>query len=59
MKSDSNITTPGEPKPPRFGMGHLLFIIVLAVIGFLLVQSMVQHRFHEGGRRQRNGSIGP
>jgi hypothetical protein len=59
MKSDSNTTTPAKPKPPRFGMGHLLFIILLAVIGFLLVQSMAGHRFHEGGQRQRNGSIGP
>jgi len=59
MKIDSNSTTPAEPKPPRFGMAQLLFIIVLAIIGFLLVQSMAQHRFHDGGRRQRNGSIGP
>jgi hypothetical protein len=59
MMSEFNTTTPAEPKPPRFGMGHLLFVIVLAVISLLLVQSMVRHRFHEGGRRQRNGSIGP
>jgi hypothetical protein len=30
----------------------------LAVILFLLGQSMVRHRFFEGGRFHRNGSIG-
>jgi hypothetical protein len=59
MTNKSNTTTPAEPKPPRFGIGNLLFIIVLALIAFLLVQSMARHRFHEGGRRNRNGSIGP
>jgi len=31
----------------------------LALILFWLAQSMVRHRFHEGGRLNRNGSIVP
>jgi hypothetical protein len=55
---DSNTTASGR-KPPRFGIGSVLLAVVLAVIFFLLAQSMVRHRFHEGGRFHRNGSIGP
>jgi hypothetical protein len=33
----------GEPKPPSFGIGHLLFAVVLAVVFFLLGESMVKH----------------
>lgn len=40
-----------------FGMGMFLFIILLTVIFFLLAQSMVRHRFHEGGRIDSNGSM--
>jgi hypothetical protein len=35
-----------------------MFAAVLAVILFLLGQSMVRHRFFQGGREHRNGSIG-
>ena len=45
-------------EPPSFGIGQFLFVVVLAVILFLLGQSMVRHRFFEGGRFHRNGSIG-
>jgi hypothetical protein len=48
-----------EPKPPSFGIGKFLFVIVLVVIFFLLAQTMVRHRFFRGGWVNRNGSIGP
>jgi hypothetical protein len=52
-----NRTPPGR-EPPSFGIGKLLFAIVLAIVVLLLVQSMVRHRFFQGGRDHRNGSIG-
>ena len=58
MSSDSNTTVPAGQKPPSFGTGKLLFAVFLAVIFFLLGQSMVHHRFFEGGRFHRNGSVG-
>jgi hypothetical protein len=57
MTSNSNVTDPAGGKPPRFGIGSFLFIVVLAVILFLLAQSMVRHRFFSGGRLNRNGTI--
>jgi hypothetical protein len=56
---DSNTTAPSGRKPPQFGIGSFLLVVVLAVIFFLLAQSMVGHRFHVGGGFNRNGSIGP
>jgi hypothetical protein len=44
---------------PRYGIRMFLFIVVLTFIFFLLAQSMVRHRFHEGGWVNRNGSIVP
>jgi hypothetical protein len=59
MKTYSNTTGPAGPKSPWFGIGRFLFIVALAVIFFLLAQSMVSHRFFRGGRVNRNGSLGP
>jgi hypothetical protein len=38
--------------------GRFLIIVLLAVAMLLLGQSMVHHRFHEGGRVHENGSVG-
>ena len=46
-----------ERKPRSFGIRELLFAIVLAVILLLLGQSMVRHRFFQGGRGHQNGSL--
>jgi hypothetical protein len=51
-------TTPPGLEPPSFGIGRFLFVIVLAAVFFLLGQSMVGHRFFQGGRVHRNGSVG-
>jgi hypothetical protein len=58
MTSDSSTTVPAGQKPPSFGTGKLLFAVFLAVIFFLLGQSMVHHNFHQGQRMHRNGSVG-
>jgi len=51
-------TAPGARKSPAFGIGKLLFAVLLAVIFFLLGQSMVRHRFFEGGGRfEKSGSV--
>jgi hypothetical protein len=39
-------------------MDSVLIVVVLVVILFVLGQSMVRHRFHQGGRVQWNGSVG-
>ena len=59
MKTYSNTPAPEGEKSPWIGIGKFLFVVVLAVIVFLLVQSMVHHRFFRGGRVNRNGSIVP
>jgi len=59
MTTDSNTTASKGPKSPRFGIRQFLFAVVLALILFWLAQSMVRHRFHVGGRFNRNGSIVP
>jgi hypothetical protein len=58
MANYLNTTSPTGRKPPQFGIGSFLFAVVLAVIFFLLAQSMVRHHFCGGVRDHRNGSIG-
>jgi hypothetical protein len=53
-----NTTDPAGSKPPSFGIGQFLLVVVLAVMLLLLGQSMVRHRFLGGQRVHRNGSIG-
>ena len=45
MTTDSNSAGPAGRKPPQFGIGSLIFVVALAVVFFLLGQSMVRHRF--------------
>jgi hypothetical protein len=47
-----------EQKPPSVGTGQFVLVVILAVVLFLLGQSMVRHRFFQGGRFHRNGSVG-
>jgi hypothetical protein len=59
---DSNTPNPAVPEPvpepPSFGTKHFLFVLLLAVLFFMLGHSMVRHRFFQGGRVHRNGSVG-
>ena len=41
--SGDGIMSNKEPQPPSFGIGHLLFAVFLAVIFFVLGESMVRH----------------
>jgi len=58
MTTYLNTTDPAGRKPPSFGLGQFLFVVVLAAILILLGQSMVRHRFHQGGRHHWDGSVG-
>jgi hypothetical protein len=58
MASPSSPNRPEEQKPPSFGAREFLFVVFLAVILFLLGHSLVRHRFFQGGRVHRNGSLG-
>jgi hypothetical protein len=59
MKTYSNPKGVNGPNSPRFRLRVFLFVVFLTYIFFLLAQSMVRHRFHEGGRINRNGEIIP
>jgi hypothetical protein len=58
MATHLNKTAPARRPPPSFGIGKLVFAVVLTVLFFLLGQSMVHHNFHRGQREHRNGSVG-
>jgi hypothetical protein len=53
-----NTPTPAGRQSPSFGVGQFVFVIVLLAMLLLLGQRMVHHRFFQGGREHRNGSIG-
>ena len=50
MTTNSETAAHKGERPPSFGIGNFLFIVVLAFVFFLLAQSMVRHRFCEGRR---------
>jgi len=58
MEADSKLVPQTEPKPPSFGFGKVIFALILFLLVLLLAQSMVEHRFFQGGRVHENGSIG-
>jgi hypothetical protein len=57
MITDLKPKRPGREKSPWFQIGQFLFLLALAVAVFLLAQSMVRHRFFQGGRIDRYGHI--
>ena len=57
MATDFKPTGPEREKSPWFQVVQFLFLVALAVAVFLLAQSMVRHRFFQGGRIDRNGHI--
>ena len=59
MTTYSHSPDPEGEKPPSFGIGKFLFVVLLAVIFFLLVNRMVHHRFFRGGWVNRHGTIVP
>jgi len=59
MPTDLDRTAPEERRSMWSGIGKFLFIVVLALLFFLLAHSMVRHRFFRGGWRNPHGSISP
>ena len=57
MAKNSDRVAPAREKSPWFQVGQFLFLVGLAVAVFLLAQSMVRHRFFQGGRIDRYGHI--
>ncbi len=51
-------TEPVGGNSPWLGIARFLFVVVLVILFFLLGQSMVRHRFFQGGQYHRNGSVG-
>jgi hypothetical protein len=59
MTTDLETRAPEERRSMWLGIGKLLFIVVLALLFFLLAHGMVRHRFFRGGWRNQHGSISP
>jgi hypothetical protein len=59
MTPHSQSTGPAGQKSPWLGIVKFLFIVVLAIIIFLLGQDMVRHRFFRGGYVDQNDTLRP
>ena len=46
------------PRSVWVGVCRFVFIVVLAIVFFVLGQTMARHRFHEGGRYRWDVSVG-
>jgi hypothetical protein len=46
-----------DNRKPSFGIGQLLLAVILAILFFLLGQSMVHHRFFRGGSLDHADSL--
>jgi hypothetical protein len=57
MSANSNAAAPQRPRHPWFQIGRFLLLAASAVVVFLLVQSMVHHRFFRGGRIDQFGHL--
>ena len=58
MANDANSSTPPERGAPLFQALKIGFIVLFTVLVLLLGLSMVHHRFFQGERVHRNGSVG-
>jgi TRAP-type mannitol/chloroaromatic compound transport system permease small subunit len=58
MDKDANLAARPEQKPPLHGIITILFVMVFFLLVLLLGVSMVHHRFFQGEREHRNGSVG-
>lgn len=58
MANDANSSTPPERGIPLFQALKIGFIVLFTVLVLLLGLSMVHHRFFQGERVHRNGSVG-
>ena len=57
---DKDLNQAGRPtqERPLRGIITTLFVIVFVLLVFLLGVTMVHHRFFQGEREHRNGSVG-
>jgi hypothetical protein len=58
MDKDAKPAGRPEQKPPLPGIITTIFVIVFFLLVLLLGVSMVHHRFFQGQREHRNGSVG-
>jgi hypothetical protein len=58
MDKDANPAAGPEQKRPLRGIITVLFVTVFFLLVLLLGLSMVHHRFFQGEREHRNGSVG-
>ena len=57
MRIPWSTTDPEERRLRVAGLAKFLFIVVLTVLIFLLAQSMVHHRFFQGGWMNSNADV--
>jgi hypothetical protein len=48
---------PEDDGSPRVGVGKFLLIVGMAVLFFLLAQTMVRRGFYDGGERAQNDAV--
>lgn len=59
MTANSEAPRPAEQNSRRVSIAKVLFVVVLAVLIYLLGQSMVRHRFFRGGRVNQHDRLMP
>ena len=59
MATNRNEMKQEELSSPWLGFARFLFIVVLTVLLFVLVNSMVRHHFFSGGQQNRHDVTGP
>ena len=59
MATNQQENNQDEQRSPGFGFAGFLFIVVLTVLLFVLVNSMVRHHFFSGGQQSRHDVTGP
>jgi hypothetical protein len=59
MATNQHENNKGEHSSPWLGFVRFLFIVVLTVLLFGLVNSMVRHHFFSGGQMNQHNVTGP
>jgi hypothetical protein len=59
MATNRNTTNPERDNPPWLGFARFLLIMIFTAMLFLLVKSMVNHHFFDGGQLNLPHTDGP
>ena len=59
MSTNRNENNQDEQSSPWLGFARFLFIVVVTVLLFVLVNSMVRHHFFSGGQQNQHDVTGP